>query len=215
MGQLSAEAVSAFLAAPDEIPAALAWAERWRHDLVWDEATLTLRLRLTGRRADGEGREAYLIEGVFDDYRLLPPLWEFLDPRDGAAIGPAAYPTPGAGVSSVLHSNALVCAHWSRRAYGELQGPHGNWGALTNWESVTEGTQAHSIPEMLARLAHEVDASSDGRSVCRRSRPGLSAGASSSSTPRSRPPNKSCPPFVALTVTMKGSCSCSVANSRS
>ena len=140
------------------MPAALAGAKRSGHELVYDEDALTARLRLEGPAAADDGPpEPYLITADFEDYRVLPPIWRFVDPRTGNEIGTAAYPQPT--TTSVLHPNGLICAHWSRLAYAAVGGPHSNWGGPETWRSPSEGTIALTIPDMLARLAHEVAAS--------------------------------------------------------
>jgi hypothetical protein len=154
---LNRNVVRGYLAADDEIPAAIRWAEI--HDLKcgWDEGTLTLTLRLTGSN-DAVGTEPYLLVGTFEDYRVLPPTWRFVDPRNGADIGNAAYPQAGPFPNgSVLHPNGVICAPWSRLAYQDRQGPHNDWGDATAWQTTArERTQADRIPDMLARILAEV-----------------------------------------------------------
>lgn len=144
----------AFVEADDEMPAAMAWAARRGLQLVYDPVELTVSLALRGP-ADADGEvEAYLLHGSFDGYRLLPPIWKFMHPITGADVGLCAYPRPTG--ASVLHSGGLICAHWSRMAYSQHGGPHGNWGAPTAWQQPVEGTVALTIPDMLDRLGREV-----------------------------------------------------------
>jgi hypothetical protein len=175
MGNLPAATVRTYLAQPGEIPAALSDARGCGLGPDWDEADLVLRVPLLGPAAPGPGEapvevadttdemwtEPYLLEGIFDDYRTLPPIWRFLDPRTGDDIGPAAYPAPRG--PSVLHPQGLVCAHFSRLAYADHGGPHGNWGGSQAWQTPVEGTQALTISAMLARLIWEVRYNSRGR----------------------------------------------------
>jgi hypothetical protein len=83
----------------------------------------------------------------------LAPLWRFVDPVSGEPSR-TANPAPGAiyGQASIFHPEGFICAHWSRAAYAEGGGPHGNWGAASGWMSVREGTQAHAVAEMLAAV---------------------------------------------------------------
>jgi hypothetical protein len=143
------EVARAFVEADEEMPAALAWARNKGLDLRYDADALTVSLALTG-----PPDEPYLITGDFERYRLLPPTWRFVDPRTGEVIGTAAYPQPQH--ASVLHPNGLICAHWSRLAYSEHNGPHADWGATTTWQQPKAGTVALTIPDMLARLVWEV-----------------------------------------------------------
>lgn len=158
-------AVRAYLAQPEEIPAALAHARGLGLEPIWSGDALNLRLRLEGPStapsAAAVSEEEYLIEGRFDQYRVLPPIWKFLDPRTGQDIGPAAYPQPLG--NSVVHPAGLICAHWSRLAYAQHGGPHGNWGGPESWQTRVEGTEALTISDMLARLIWEVQYNTRGR----------------------------------------------------
>jgi len=147
-----------FVEASGEMPAAIKLAARRGLDLCYDRRELTASLALSGPPAapDG-GEEPYLIIASFDDYPLLPPIWQFVDPKTGRDIGLPGYPRPVG--ASVFHGNALVCAHWSRKAYQEEGGPHGNWGGVRNWQNPVEGSVALTIPDMLDRLIREVGSS--------------------------------------------------------
>lgn len=141
------------------MPAALAWARRHHLDLSFEGDALSLHLPFEGPSANGaDNPERYLIEGGLSDYDALPPMWRFVDPRTGQLIGPAAYPQPVG--ASVLHTNGLVCAPWSRLAYGSEGGPHSDWGVATGWKAAGPGSsQALTIPDMLERLGREVRSS--------------------------------------------------------
>jgi hypothetical protein len=175
MALLSDEVVRAYLSAPGEMPAAIAYARSCGLEPEWDEHALVLRLPLLGVPApSGEERpiavsdikaehltEPFLLEGVFDDYRVLPPIWRFLDHRNGNNIGTAAYPQPRG--ASVLHGQGLICAHFSRMAYKEYDGPHENWNGVQAWENRVEGTEALTVSDMVARLIWETRYNSQGR----------------------------------------------------
>ena len=144
-----------FVEAPGDMPAAIKLAARWGLDLRYDRVALTASLPLSGPSVtDGCPEEPYLIIASFDDYRLLPPVWQFVDPKTGREVGLPAYPRPVG--PSVFHGNGLVCAHWSRMAYQEEGGPHANWGGVRNWQNPVEGSVALTIPDMLDRLIREV-----------------------------------------------------------
>lgn len=151
------EIVLAYLA--EEIPAAIAWATDKGLEPEWNPDTLTFSLRLQGR-GESETVEHYLLVGTFDDYRVEPPTWRFLDPRTGDKIGAPAYPAGAWANGSIFHSNGLICAAWNRDAYGDRGGPHANWGAATQWQTVgREYVQADTIPDMLARIYAELQLS--------------------------------------------------------
>jgi hypothetical protein len=140
----------------EEVAAAERWATRHGIALAYDDACLTVRVEMQGSSAEGSSPERYLVVGQFDDYRLLPPAWQFVDHRTGMAIGLPAYPKPDGG--SVLHGNGLVCAPWNRLAYKNLGGPHDNWD-ISKWQDVKDGTRADYVADMLARLLHETRSS--------------------------------------------------------
>lgn len=148
-----------------EMESAAAWAERHSHDLHVDEGGLSVGLRLRGPRSDGSGEEAYLLRGSFEDYRAVPPAWWFVHPTTEADVGPPAYPgaaTPAPRGSHLFitggPTGAVICAYFNRLAYAEEQGPHGDWGAPTNWLSPPPSNyaRAETIGDMLARITLEV-----------------------------------------------------------
>lgn len=154
------EIVLAYL--DQEIPAAIAWAEDKGLTHEWSRDDLSLSLRLQGR-SESEGKiviEPYLLRGTFEDYRVEPPTWRFLDPRTGEAIGPAAYPLGAWPGGTVFHGNGLICATWSRDAYGDRGGPHSDWGTARAWQTAApQHAQAQTIPDMLARIYSELQLS--------------------------------------------------------
>ncbi len=158
MGLLTRSVVLAHLMADQEIPGALRWAKHHKIEHTWDEDPLLLTVRLRGHADESGHVEEYLVAGVFDDYRVIPPAWRFLDPRNATDVGQGAFPAPGAfGPGSVLHTNGVICAPWNRLAYANETGLHNNWTDLTKWESLEpNNTQARTIPDMLARIRAEV-----------------------------------------------------------
>jgi hypothetical protein len=143
----------------DDLPGARAWAERNQRDLEWDEEKLRLLISL-----EGPSREAYLLEGLFEDFPTLPPSWRFVDPRNGERIGPPAYPRSAEpsprGTPLIINGGAegiVICAHFNRLAFAEEGGVHGDWGPLANWQNQASGyTYANTVADMLARIAVEV-----------------------------------------------------------
>lgn len=145
----------------EEIAGALRWAGHFGLVHGWDEAALLFTVRLEGQPDQGDGREPYLLTGLFDDYRVVPPAWRFVDPRTGKDIGLPAFPAAGSFPGgSVLHPNAVICAPWNRLAFKTTENPsgvHEDWGTLSAWERAAPAhTQARTIPEMLGRLRLEV-----------------------------------------------------------
>jgi hypothetical protein len=118
--------------------------------------SLSATMRMTGPPAQhGQPEEDYLVWVQFDGYRAIPPAWRFVDPRNGKHAGLAGYPK-GSG-NTVLHSDGLICAHWSRLAYKQEGGIHEDWGAPSNWRNVRTGqTIALTLPDMIDRLIRDV-----------------------------------------------------------
>lgn len=150
----------------EEIDAAEAWAARLDYELTYDEQSLSLRLALSG-----PGGDPYLLGGIFEDYPTLPPIWRFLHPESGEAIGRAAFPAPAdpypRGSPLIIDSGregVVICAHFNRLAFAEEEGPHGDWGPLVNWQNpgASPYTYANTVADMLARIALET-ADSGGR----------------------------------------------------
>ena len=110
------------------------------------------QLRLEVRTAHPADRYPLLIVGTFEGYRAVPPSWHFVDSETGEAT-PRSFPRAGPvnGQSSIFHESLqIICAQWSRLAYGEHSGPHGNWGPETGWLGVREGNHAENVAEMLS-----------------------------------------------------------------
>lgn len=149
-----------------ELPAAILVAAK-KHGVVieHDIDELVIRFFVDGPGANGT-LERYLVSAAFDGYRQVPPDWQFLHPVTEQAVGVSAYPAPAPGVTSIFHGNGLVCAPWSRRAYGgEFQGPHaGDWGAPSNWQVPRpQVTQADTMADMVDRLITEIRRRTRGR----------------------------------------------------
>jgi hypothetical protein len=158
MALLARDDILAYLDSDDEIPGAIRWAKYHGLEQAWDQEGLVFTVCLKGRSERDGGQEPYLLVGTFEDYRVMPPAWSFLDPRTGADIGRAAFPAPGPfPLGSVLHATrAVICAPWNRLAYSDRGGPHSDWDAA-NWQTAApQYTSARTIPDMLARIRAEV-----------------------------------------------------------
>lgn len=115
-----------------ELEVALARAPLFEFKLEGDVDALTLRAEFTA--LDGE---KFILVGTFDDYRLKPPVLDFVEP-DTDRVGTArAYPKK-AGADTFFHSPGIICAPFSRKAYDNV---HRDW-VMTEWSnSVANGTQ--------------------------------------------------------------------------
>jgi hypothetical protein len=79
--------------------------------------------------------DLFIIEVQCDDYKELPPLFEFLDPFTGERGTKAAYPR---GQDSFFHQAPCLCAPFNRKAYKAFDpiGPHNDW-HLGDWTRST------------------------------------------------------------------------------
>lgn len=135
----------------EELDPAWEWATRAGVGLEWLQENLELRAILNQPKT---GARFYLL-GRCDEYRLLPPIWDF---RDSSWAGESArqnFPGPGAppGIGSIFHSNGVICAPFNRLAYAGYSGLHSDWGAAQNWVHVAPGhVRADTIADMLATI---------------------------------------------------------------
>lgn len=150
-------AVTRALLAEDELPKAEEWARRHGWKLHADPEQLRLEVR-TVHPADGK---PVLIVASFDGYKAVPPTWRLIDP-ESLETTPSSFPRAGPvnGQASIFHeSQRVLCAQWSRLAYGEHSGPHGNWGPETGWLTVRDGNHAETVAEMLSIIRVHLNAS--------------------------------------------------------
>lgn len=98
----------------------------WKLEVVED-----LKLRGTIQAPERNGnRETFVFEFTFDDYPEKPPLIDVLHPDLQQRNTSNCFPEGG---SNYFHEKKRICADWSRRAYGEFEGPHPEW-AFTDWK---------------------------------------------------------------------------------
>jgi len=123
-----------------EVVSALNDANAWGVQLFPDE----LRFR-THMKSSVDG-EQYVLDVRCDDYKELPPFIEFVDPDSGALGTKHAYPKNG---RSFFHAQPCICAPFSRKAYGQYNGPHSEW-AMGNWMTLREGI--NTLGDMLVLI---------------------------------------------------------------
>jgi len=87
-----------------------------------------------------------------DNYREWPPYIEFIDPDSGQEGLKKSYPLSSDGF---FHQNALICHPCSRKAYGELRGPHGDW-KLVDWENNPKIGGLRNIPAILCAIYERI-----------------------------------------------------------
>jgi hypothetical protein len=147
-----------------DIPALLDRAARLGWVVDYDLSKLVVVIHMT----HSSSGELYVLRGVFDTFRTLPPAWEFLDPDTGEEGTAAAYPMPVPppenpnGLSPVVISSGsrgrVICLPCNRRAYREFddKAPHQDW-KLVNWSN--QSPAYNSVEEMVSRIAQDVQLS--------------------------------------------------------
>lgn len=109
----------------DELEEVREWAERHGWAIHWHPDQLVLEVSMRS----AIDHEEYEMELLLHDYRALPPIFEFRHIASGERGTSRCYPKGGRGY---FHPNGFLCAPWSRRAYRELGGPHGDW-TMSSW----------------------------------------------------------------------------------
>lgn len=120
----------------------------WEVVSAIDELRVTVKMR-------AHNDDPYIVEIAADDYKEIPPLFEFIDPDTNRRATPHAYPKSH---DSFFHpSGPCICAPFNRKAYKAYitTGPHvdwsyGDWMRSTannfNWATVT------TLGDMLAMI---------------------------------------------------------------
>lgn len=141
-----------------ELAAARAWALRHGVTLAWRADDLEVQATLT----QPSSKETFYLVGRFADYRELPPIWTFTDAEWKADPRLDLFPSGGQtpfGSSIFLNhgSKPVICAHFSRLAYGAHDGPHQDWSDLASWLSIA-GTNvtATTVADMLAAIHRDL-----------------------------------------------------------
>ena len=124
--------------------------EHLRHELVvlnelaatcnWDVAADVESLLVVVKMRAHSG-DVFIVEARCDDYREVPPFFEFVDPDTGERATRHAYPKT---TDSFFHgSGPCICAPFNRKAYKSVvaTGPHADW-AFGDWETST----ANGVP---------------------------------------------------------------------
>jgi hypothetical protein len=81
--------------------------------------------------------ELFIVEARCDDYKQVPPYFEFIDPDTGERGTRHAYPT---STDSFFHgSGPCICARFSRKAYKTIieTGPHADW-QFGDWQTASD-----------------------------------------------------------------------------
>ena len=115
-----------------ELEGALRWAAR--HDIDVSTELLAERI-LRVVLVQEQSRRRFFLQGKFDQYKALPPEWDWRDENwlnDGSrSLSPQPESTPfGNSMFIVYQDKAIICAPFNRLAFRHHGGPHRNWGDL-------------------------------------------------------------------------------------
>lgn len=109
----------------EEIEAMKPLAASFEWTVTSDFETLVVTVKMRSR----VDNEVYIVEARCDDYKELPPFFEFIHPETGERGIQRGYPNGG----SYFHSHPCICVEWNRKTY--INGPHQRDWQLANWQS--------------------------------------------------------------------------------
>ena len=141
-----------------ELPGAQAWAAR--QGVALDTSLIGQRV-LRVVLVQDNGAATFYLQGIFDDYRELPPAWDWWDAtwstNEGRHLSPQPSTTPfGSSMFLRQSSRGIICAPFNRLAYGTSGGPHGDWGNPAQWLTAGIGyVYAATIGDMLQAVLRD------------------------------------------------------------
>ena len=141
-----------------ELPGAIEWAKR--HGISVTSLlpdALILRVVLVQTTTKDE----YFLQGSFDQYKELPPVWEWQDESWTESSSPRLSPerrdTPFGASMFLPHRNeAIICAPFNRLAFDSHGGPHRDWGDPAQWRTPRDRwVHAVTIGDMLQAIVRD------------------------------------------------------------
>ena len=141
-----------------ELPGAQAWAAR-NHVALDTQLVRERILRVV--LVQGSGNELFYLQGTFEDYRELPPAWDWRDEtwstNKGVYLSPNSPSTPFGSSIFLRHDNeGIICAPFNRLAYNASGGPHSDWGNPAQWMTAGTGyVHAVTIGDMLQSILRD------------------------------------------------------------
>ena len=139
-----------------ELPGALAWAKRSQIVITTPTKQIIRMVLVQG----GEGEKFYL-EGNFEDYKELPPVWRWCDEswtkHDGLYLSPKPLDTPfGSSMFIPCNNIGIICAPFNRLAFKTHGGPHKDWGEPAQWMTAGRNyVYAVTIGDMLQSILRD------------------------------------------------------------
>ena len=141
-----------------ELEGAMAWAVRYGIDVTALMPTERI-LRMVLVRE--QSQERFFLQGQFDQYKALPPVWDWRDANwsdsGGLCLSPKGVNTPFGSSMFIVHkSKAVICAPFNRLAFGTHAGLHTDWGDPAQWMTAGHGhVHAVTIGDMLQSIVRD------------------------------------------------------------
>lgn len=142
-----------------EYPVLQGRAKRVGWEVTLDVDQLKLKIQLIHEKTG----QPFILQGCLDEYKAIPPAWEFVDPETGEEGTAAAYPeppNPAPGGSALFIAagaqGRVICVPCNRLAYEKHKGPHANW-TLANW--MQETPRYLTLCDMVNRINIDLQAS--------------------------------------------------------
>jgi hypothetical protein len=99
-----------------------------------DHANLTVSVKMKS----SIDSEIYIVEAKCDDYKALPPFFEFIHPETKERGTKSCYPIDGSFFIFPDGKPPCLCVQWNRKAYSVHDGPHADW-PMPNWVNLRPG----------------------------------------------------------------------------
>lgn len=100
------------------------------------EVTADYDRLIVGATLRAHNNDLFVIEILCDNYKEIPPFFEFIEPESGVRGTKRAYPKT---MDSLFHeSGPCICAPFNRKAYKAVEpsAPHGDW-QFSDWMTST------------------------------------------------------------------------------
>jgi hypothetical protein len=130
----------------EEVQGMASLAEAYGWEVIPDLNALTVSVRMSSII----DQQVFIVEARCDDYKEMPPYFEFIHPDTGERGTKRCYP---AG-SNYFHSMPCICVQWNRKAYKRESGPHADWN-IANWIQARRGTE--TLGDMFHLVQKEIN----------------------------------------------------------
>jgi hypothetical protein len=98
----------------------------------WEVVSAPANLTVSVKMKSSIDSQVYILEAKCDDYKALPPFFEFIHPETKERGTKRCYPADGSFFISPTDKSPCLCVEWNRKAYSSHGGPHTEW-QMSNW----------------------------------------------------------------------------------